>query len=329
MGFLDFFKKNNSEKENSNSIKNIDSKYEESWNYNFLDLLKNGETELLEKLRKTYAPLMAVNDDKNVLLLFRFFQVQEWENERNVLNCHPDNDNFQCGITIVKLLEDGAASMSNVYLPNKNSYKELRINNDKVEIVTNDYSVVTTNVSELSQKLWLKFKENEIEEGYNNLCNEVIEKQKNKVKNKTIQLPSFNELTYNDDFEWYEGEITWNNRNIEISIPFCSPKKLEKITAYANDFLTGNFIENILLETAEKMTELKNDNWLEIDEATGKEEKEISSEEFKNRIYVEGITFNNDGSATIYCNDDDIFWGHSIEINVDKKGNYSDSNIAG
>ncbi|WP_363251990.1 DUF2262 domain-containing protein [Ruminococcus sp.] len=32
---------------------------------------------------------------------------------------------------------------------------------------------------------------------------------------------------------------------------------------------------------------------------------------------------------TLYYNDGDMFWGHSIEISVDADGTVSDANIAG
>lgn len=329
MGFINYFKKNIEKKEDLNSMKKIDLKYKKSWDYDLMSLLKNGKSEQLENILKNFSPLVAINEDYTILLLFRYFQVEFSEEERNILNCHPDDENFQCGITIVKLLGEGASSISNVYLPNNIDYKELKIQKNEVEIFTNDNNIVKTNVAELSQKLWLKLKESEIEDGYNNLCNENYEKQKNKVKNRIIQLNSYTELNYNEDFEWYEGKIQIDKKEIELSIQFCTPKKLEKVIAFVNKFLISNYIEKILLEMSDKMTVLKNENWLEIDEVTGKEEKKLNSEEFRNRIYIESIVFNDNCTSTIYCNDDEIFWGHSIEINVDEKGNFIDSNLSG
>lgn len=162
------------------------------------------------------------------------------------------------------------------------------------------------------------------------MCNEKYESpKKNRVKNKTIQLNSLTELVYNENFEWYEGKIEINKKIVELSIQYCSPKKLEKALSFINDFLISNSIPKILFEMSEKMTELKNENWLDIDENTGKEEEKINSEEFRNRIYIESIVFQDDCSSTIYCSDDTIFWGHTIEINVDKKGNFIGANLVG
>lgn len=330
MGFLNYFNKNFKRKEDTNSINKIDIKYKKSWNYDLMSLLKNGKSEQLDDILNLFSPLIAINEDYTTLILFRYFQVEFIENKRNVLNCHPENNNFQCGITIVKLLEDGAITMSNVYLPNNIDYKLIKNQKDEVEIFTNDNNIVKTNVSELSQKLWLKFSESEIETGFKDLCNEKYElPKKNRVKNKTIPLNSLTELVYNEDFEWYEGKIEINKKNVELSIQYCSPKKLEKVLSFINDFLISNSIPKILFEMSEKMTELKNENWLDIDENTGKEEEKINSEEFRNRIYIESIVFQDDCSSTIYCCDDTIFWGHTIEINVDKKGNFIDANLVG
>ena len=70
------------------------------------------------------------------MLLFRYFNVQHWNDERRILNCHPEDEYFQKGITIVQSADDGG-SESRIYLPNKFDYK-LNIKDKEIEIVTNE-----------------------------------------------------------------------------------------------------------------------------------------------------------------------------------------------
>lgn len=54
----------------------------------------------------------------------------------------------------------------------------------------------------------------------------------------------------------------------------------------------------------------------------------MSTEEFRRRISVDAITFYDDGSCEIYCNDDDLFWTYDSN-RVDKKGRYESVALAG
>lgn len=300
-----------------------------------MDLLKNarlGDKNELNSFLKTYAPLAVANEDCSVLLLYRHFKVQYWNDERRVLNCHPEDEHFQCGITIVTSSEDGG-SQSNVYLPNNLHYQELKIQDKEIEIITDEKSVMT-NVTELFRKLdfWGKFTEQDIEIGFNKLCNEQYEEKKHikpVVKNKILQLSTIDTLTYNEEYEWYEGNFTDNQRLIEITVHHTTPKKLEKLLQFIDEQMQSKFYEKMLLEMEAEMIELKNDVWIGEDEETGEEEPPMTIENFRKRISISSIVFYDDCSASIYCNDDDIFWGHSIDISVDKNGKYKDVNLAG
>ena len=47
------------------------------------------------------------------------------------------------------------------------------------------------------------------------------------------------------------------------------------------------------------------------------------------RMELDDICVNSDGSITLYYDDGDMFWGHAIEVDVEDDGTYSDANIAG
>src|SRR6218665_183823 len=125
----------------------------ETWNYALMDLLKKarlGDTNELNEFLKKYADLTAVNEEYSLLLLFRHFEVQHGNGVRSVLNSHPADENFQCGITIVRCTDE-MSSQANVYIPNNLNYKALKITGPEIEIITGKKSV-TTNVPELLRK---------------------------------------------------------------------------------------------------------------------------------------------------------------------------------
>lgn len=79
----------------------------------------------------------------------------------------------------------------------------------------------------------------------------------------------------------------------------------------------------MLAAMVDKLLVLKNDAWLDEEEA------ELSKKEFEQRVRLSGLAFYADGSAAIYCDDDDLFLGHTIKILVDKQGNYRTAHLAG
>ncbi|WP_442587471.1 DUF2262 domain-containing protein [Pedobacter sp. AW31-3R] len=306
----------------------------ETWNYKLMDLLQNarhGNAEELNGLMTTNRPFVIANEDFSVLLVLRHFNVHFWNEERRVTNSHPEGEHFQCGLTLVRCADDGCAE-SNIYLPNKLNYQELKINGQEIEIVF-DEERITTNVTELFRKLKffkLSITEREVEEGFSKLCNEKYAAPKETtVKSKNIELPSFGMLTYDEKLKWYKKQLKIDDDSIELTIDHTTARGIEKLIAFADRQLKSRFYIPLLLEMEEKMIALKNDIWLSADEDTGEEEALITAEEFRKRVSISSIAFHQDGSCSIYCDDDDIFFGHSIQISVNKTGRYEDANLAG
>ncbi len=288
-------------------------------------------TDLNDFLSK-YSTLAVTNEDYSTLLVLRHFKVQFWQDKRRVLNCMPEDENFQWGITITTSSAD-CATQSNVYLPNNQNYTGLKIQHNEVEILT-DKKQTKTNVTELFRKLkfWGKFTEKDIEVAFENLCNEQYEEKKHKkpvVQNKILELTTIGKLVYNDEYEWYEGSFIDKENTIKVRIHYATQKKLEKLLLFTEKQMNSKFYEKMLLEMEAEMITLKNDIWLGEDEETGEEEPPISVEEFRKRISVSDIIFYDDCSSVIYCDDDDIFFGHTIAIDIDKKGKYKTANLAG
>lgn len=78
---------------------------------------------------------------------------------------------------------------------------------------------------------------------------------------------------------------------------------------------------------AKKLTALAND-WLTEDEES-KDTKPITEDEFAKRITLSEISITPSGSFTAFYDDDDMFWGHAVEINGSLKKGIDNANIAG
>jgi hypothetical protein len=299
----------------------------DSWNFDLMNILKQARLENASELNvllNQYSPLAVANEDYTVLLILRHFEVSFWKDKRSVLNCHPQGAYFQCGITITTSNED-AGTQSNVYIPNNLEYESLEINGKEIVIKT-DKKAIKTNLTELYRKLefWEDCTEAYIDAAFKSLCNEKYEAAvKPEVTDRTMKLPSVGTLTYNEAYEWYECNFVTDNDSFDISILHTTPEKSEKIRVYADNQIQSGFYKKMLAAMQADMVELKNNIWLSEGEA------EITAEEFRKIISIESIVFYDDLSSAIYCNAGDIFWGHTIVIDIDENGNYKHSNIAG
>lgn len=144
----------------------------------------------------------------------------------------------------------------------------------------------------------------------------------------------FGDCTLNKELNLFEITITWKNEEAYFSIDV--DKDNEK--SWKNQFtLARQFVEEqdkwdklFREQSAQKLTELANE-WNEEDEDEDDTKyKEITEEEFANRISISSLCLSDDGdSYTVYYNDDDIFFGHVIEIMGTLSQGISSIHIAG
>ncbi|MCU0444289.1 MAG: DUF2262 domain-containing protein [Microscillaceae bacterium] len=285
---------------------------------------KNGQKQNLDDFLKVY-PLATINQDYSILLIIRPYKVQLWKNERRILNGKPDNENSQMGLAITTVSETSATCRYR-YLPNNLEYIGLSILGETITIQTKSFSK-TTNIQELSRKIPFgnEFTEKDIETGFMSLSNQIYKTRKirhPKSENQLIENRVLGKLTYNPKYEWYEIRFQENDISFSICICLSSPKKLEKVIQYAENQINNKFYEKALSAMENEMLALKNDIWSD-------EGEEITIEQFRKLVSIDSIIFYSDKSSEIYCNDGDMFLGHSIVISVDKKGKYINAALAG
>jgi hypothetical protein len=73
----------------------------------------------------------------------------------------------------------------------------------------------------------------------------------------------------------------------------------------------------------QKLLPLKNEAWL------SEGEERLSAEEFGLRMMLTCITIEETGRFTFWHDDDDLFWGHSIQISGDVANGPTDADIPG
>ncbi|MBO2008086.1 DUF2262 domain-containing protein [Hymenobacter negativus] len=305
---------------------------DDTWNYDLMGLLRQawaGQSAPLTDFLSRFAPLAATNADHSALLVLRRFDAASSQDQRRVLNCRPGGLNFQPGITITTYSDTGGAQ-SNAYLPMGFSYNGLQLRGQEVDLLRADAPALTTNITELLRKLnfWGTFAEDALRAAFGRLCNEYYAPRQPAAPAPDaleIELPSAGKLTYNSRYEWYEGKIVVDNQPVALTVAYVAPPQLTPQLAWVEQQLRARFWEPMLVAMTDQMLALKNETWLDDDEG----EQELRKEEFQQRATISDVTFYADGSAAIYCDDDDMFFGHTIEIMVDKNGQYRTAQLAG
>ncbi|MBD1385323.1 DUF2262 domain-containing protein [Mucilaginibacter rigui] len=132
-------------------------------------------------------------------------------------------------------------------------------------------------------------------------------------------------LNFNAETSNFTGTLTYNHGQYEITLVDFDTDDLEKAAHLAtqiNNWLNSN-LNQVKQFAANALIEDKNSEWLEENEAP------VSEEAFMQTIEFKGVLAFSEGSFEIYFNDNDLFWGHTIIVDVDQDFNLSGVNIGG
>lgn len=138
-------------------------------------------------------------------------------------------------------------------------------------------------------------------------------------------------LTLNREFDMFETNFSWSGVEISLALEVNPESKSSwsRARTAAKKLITEQEAWDKAMRefAAKKLTELAND-WLAGDEEN-KVTEPITEEIFAKRITLSELTITSGGSFTAYYNDDDMFWGHAIEISGSLKKGITYTNIAG
>lgn len=143
-------------------------------------------------------------------------------------------------------------------------------------------------------------------------------------KNKVL-----GELIWDERLNWYEASVPFAKKGdpVRIYLNASEEKELKKVIARAEAIVgeLATLDKKAKQAAVDDLLELKNDAWLDEDN----DEEEVDAKEFKSKMRLEGISIYDDGSSEWYYADGDLFWGHTILMDLSKSGEFSNAHIAG
>ena len=122
----------------------------------------------------------------------------------------------------------------------------------------------------------------------------------------------------------YKATVAWNNTTAELSLASDKVAELERLlqTAHVLWEKQGAWEERMTSYAARELLENAND-WSEDDDPN------VTASQFRERMKVETIVVEADGSFAFFYNDGDLFWGHVIMVNGTLAEGPTDASIAG
>lgn len=123
----------------------------------------------------------------------------------------------------------------------------------------------------------------------------------------------------------FEKKLLWNDTSINLSFDQDTEANMTSALVTAHVLMENqlDWDSRIRQYAVGELLELKNDNWLDEGEV------EVSAETFKNLMKLYAISVEPEGEFVFWFDDGDLFWGHSIMVEGNLSGEFSDANIAG
>lgn len=298
---------------------------------------QEGDIRELNHMTASYTSGCTVNKEYSTMVIRRQFDVENRDDERRILNSEPNNkgenetsEDRQWGLTILQLTPVGG-STSSYCIPNNLKNPRIRLLDDHILDILSDEKTITTNIIEIQRKLKPIYgiaTEDEIQEAFNTLsCQQYVIPSPAEVVYQSLESKTLGTLEFED--EEYISSIKINDHTVRIIVYLSDAESLLNTIDHADKLMSENFYEKALRGMYSSMLELKNDYWLEeSDEESDEGTTPIALDEFKGRINIAEITFNEDNTVIITCNADDMFGDHNIIINTDTRGYYKASSLA-
>lgn len=136
---------------------------------------------------------------------------------------------------------------------------------------------------------------------------------------------TLDKVSFNQDSGDFEAVMTGNTQTFQLTLlDFDEDQsdQAEKLAFSICNWLNSN-LPAVKAFSASRLTEIKNTSWLEDDE------KPISEQDFIEKIELDAINAYSEGNFDVFFNDKELFWGHSIVVNVNSDFVLEDVQIAG
>lgn len=131
-------------------------------------------------------------------------------------------------------------------------------------------------------------------------------------------------------FDWFAGKIDWAGQecSIYLECDFDDDETAEKALKHFKKIYNKLDIWDKKLRkfAAAELTENANE-WLE--ESDEEDAPPITEKSFAERIHIAEFSIDEEGDFTAYYDDDDMFWGHTVEITGNVDGEIDSADICG
>ena len=124
----------------------------------------------------------------------------------------------------------------------------------------------------------------------------------------TLEDPLLGTFTLDRRVDWFSGPVVWAGESIILNLSESADVQDALKTAHALWQNPSEWNRRVRNFAVAELLPLKNDFWLDEGEF------ELTPEEFKERMTLESITVNADGTFDFWHDDGDLFLGHSIQI---------------
>jgi hypothetical protein len=132
------------------------------------------------------------------------------------------------------------------------------------------------------------------------------------------------QLSYNAQLDWYEGQFPYQGTSLTFHLIALEEDDVAATVSKARHLLANlaDYGQRAKDYAAERLLDLKNDVWLDDDEAP------LTADQFKRRMTLESVSCLSDGTVEFFHNDDDLFFGHCILV-VMRDDQFVDADIPG
>ncbi len=139
---------------------------------------------------------------------------------------------------------------------------------------------------------------------------------------------TFGTFTQNKRLNWFEGEL--NHAGCRISITADETEDLTTLHSLYEDF--DNFLQKAKLFAAGELLDLANDWCLDAWMNDGGEEadyKQLAAADFAARLTLQSVGLTEEGRYSLWYDDGDMFWGHSVHVGGSLKDGLAYANMEG
>ena len=278
----------------------------------------DGNTEILKDFPLPYC----LSENKEDFVVLRKGRIVKEENRIKYFFPNSESNETNCIYCLIwGRRNEESYGIGGTPVPDDFSIKEMEFENDKLSLLSENNEKIVASLKQFNkalQNIWSNFTMEDLSTAFRQATDTILDEIKKEDMPKTVTIKNFGKFTYKENDKAYKLV----KEDIEYYFSADNKAELKKVKDIFSNIEIIDFIEKAKDYAAKKLLKLKNDLWLEDDE------KEVTKKEFKARMKFTSLYVFSE-SANFYFDDGDLFWGHTIEVNVNQNLEFTDANIVG